>query len=219
MLNHAIIMAAGRGTRMMPLTNHIPKPMVELNGSSLISKGIDFLSNQIKNIHITVGYKGNMVADHVISKGVKSIFNTSGKGNAWWVYNTLLKHLDDPILVLTCDNVVELDLQGLYNEYKELKEPACLIVPIQPVKGLEGDFIFHKNNVVQKLSRTEPSGIYCSGIQILNPKKINALSTPTESFYDLWKDLMAHKNLLCSNVHPSKWIAVDTIEQLKQFSI
>ena len=44
-LNHAIILAAGRGIRMQPLTNSIPKAMAPINGSTLIAKGIKKLTN------------------------------------------------------------------------------------------------------------------------------------------------------------------------------
>lgn len=217
-IRHALIMAAGRGMRMMPLTDSVPKPMVTLDGSTLISRGIDFLKNNIENIHITVGYKGNLVAEHVASKGVNSIFNTDGHGNAWWVYHTLLKNLDEPVLLLTCDNIVELDIDLLDKEYHALGSPPCLVVPVPPVEGLDGDFIFHENNVVTELSRTKPSGIYCSGIQIINPTAVNRLTKATDNFYELWSELISQKKLYSSNIYPSKWTAIDTMEQLRNLS-
>lgn len=217
-IRHALIMAAGRGLRMMPLTESIPKPMVTIDGVTLISKGIDFLKKKIGNIHITVGYKGNMVAEHVTQMGVNSIFNTDGHGNAWWVYHTLMHLIDEPVLVLTCDNIVELDIALLANEYAALGSPPCLVVPVPPVKGLEGDYIFHEKNVVTELSREKPSGIYCSGIQIINPAAVNRLTQPTDNFYTLWSELMAQKKLYCSNLYPSQWTAIDTMEQLKNLS-
>lgn len=166
-------MAAGRGTRMAPLTDAIPKPMAPYDGSTLIARGIDKIKDRIPFIHITVGYKKAMLAQHVIEHGASSVFNTEGYSNSWWIYNTLLKHLNNPMYVLTCDNVVELDFDLIEESYKSLDNPACMLVPVKPVEGLEGDFIYHKNNVVTKLSRNEPSDIYCSGIQILNPKKLH----------------------------------------------
>ncbi len=217
-IRHALIMAAGRGLRMMPLTDSIPKPMVSFDGSTLISKGIDFLKKNIENIHITVGYKGNLVADHVTQIGVNTIFNTDGHGNAWWIYNTLIKNLNEPVLVLTCDNVVELDIAVLSGEYDSYHCPPCLIVPVPPVKGLDGDFIFAENNRVTELSRTKPSSIYCSGIQIINPAEINRLTKSTDNFYSLWSELIVQKQLYCSTVYPSKWTAIDTMDQLKNLS-
>ena len=117
-ISHALIMAAGRGTRMMPLTAIIPKPMAPFQGSTLIAEGISRLKPFAQNIHVTVGYKGAMLAEHVIGCGVASVFDTSDHGNAWWLSNTLMKYLDEPVLVLTCDNVVELDLDFLLRQYQ-----------------------------------------------------------------------------------------------------
>jgi NDP-sugar pyrophosphorylase family protein len=217
-IRHALIMAAGRGMRMMPLTDTVPKPMVTLAGTTLISRGIDFLKKNIPNIHITVGYKGNVVAEHVTEKGVNSIFNTDGFGNAWWVYNTLLKYLNEPVLVLTCDNIVELDIARISSEYQRSGSPACVVVPVKPVKGLDGDYIFCNGNKVARLSRDEPSEMYCSGIQIINPALVNQLTQPTENFYTLWSELIQKEQLYCSSVYPSQWTAIDTMEQLRKLS-
>lgn len=213
-INHALIMAAGRGQRMMPLTKKIPKAMANYDGTTLIASGIERLKKDIPNVHITVGYKKAMLAKHVIEHNVSSIFNTEGKGNCWWIYNTLLKFIDEPIIVLTCDNIIELDIELLTKNYIHHGEPACMVIPVQPVEGLEGDFIFHTNNVVHELSRIKTSNIYCSGIQIINPVKINSTISVTEDFNLLWNQLIERKQLYCSDVYPSKWFTVDTIEQL-----
>ena len=57
-------------------------------------------------------------------------------------------------------------------------------IPTKPIKGLAGDFIFKKKNIVKKLSRTQKSDIYCTGIQILNPKKINDKIKPTDLYME-----------------------------------
>jgi NDP-sugar pyrophosphorylase family protein len=214
-LKHALIMAGGRGMRMMPLTNDIPKAMAPFDGTTLIARRIEKIKNYIPNIHITVGYKGAMLAKHVIEHNVTSIFNTDGKDNCWWVFNTLIKHLNEPVVVLTCDNIVELDYKVLEEDYYKLEAPACMVVPVKPIEGLDGDYIFHEEGKVVELSRERKTDIYCSGIQILNPKKINELIKPCDNFYHLWQALISLKQLSCSNVHPEKWLAVDTIEQLR----
>jgi NDP-sugar pyrophosphorylase family protein len=215
-IKHAIIMAAGRGSRMMPLTEIVPKAMAPYNGSTLIANGIDKIRMHLPNIYITVGYKKAMLAPHVIEHNVSAIFNTEGHDNAWWIFNTLLQNLDSPIFVLTCDNVTELDFQLLSEEYFAFGAPACMLVPVEPVEGLEGDYIFQEKNVVKKLSRTEPSNIYCSGIQVLNPAKINRLISPADNFYHVWSQLIQINELYSSHTYPSKWYAVDTVDQLQR---
>ena len=216
MIEHALIMAAGRGLRMSPLTDAIPKPMAPFKGSTLIANGISLLSRRISNIHITVGYKGAMLAQHVIEHGATSIFNTEGKGNSWWLFNTFLKYLDEPLYVLTCDNVVLLDFDRIDDDYKTLGCPTCMVVPVRPVAGLEGDFIFHENGYVTRLTRDEPSGIYCSGIQVLNPKRVNESIDPADTFDIVWDQLIVKRELMTSSVYPEQWFAVDTIDQLAQ---
>ena len=207
-------MAAGRGSRMMPLTNDIPKAMAKFRNTTLIANSIENLKKNSLHIHITVGYKGADLAKHVVEQDVASIFNTEGKGNAWWIFHTLLKHLNEPVLVLTCDNVIELDLDLIFKDYVSLDSPSCMVVPVKPVPGLEGDYIFHTSNRVIELNRQKPSDIYCSGIQLLNPYRINQLCEATEDFYSVWVQLIAQNQLYCSNVYPKKWFTVDTMEQL-----
>lgn len=215
-IRHAIILAAGRGQRMMPLTDTLPKPMAPYNGSTLIEQGIARIARQVEHVHITVGYKKAMLAQHVIECGASSVFSTEGENNAWWIYHTLMKHLNEPVCVLTCDNVVEIDFDRLEKNYLELAEPACMLVPVVPVPGLEGDYIFHEDHVVTKIDRHQVSNIYCSGIQIINPRKVNELTAPGGDFYAVWDQLIDRKQLLVSSVYPSKWFAVDTLEQLSR---
>lgn len=199
---------------MMPLTTHMPKAMAPYNGSTLICQGINQVRKHIKHLHITVGYQGAMLAEHVIKNGVSSVFNTEGRGNAWWVYNTVLKLLDEPMFVLTCDNVMELDFDLLQTDYYSYGEPACMLVPVKPMVGLEGDYIFHRGNIVTELNRTKKSDTYCSGIQIINPAKINQCTRSTEDFYTLWTQLINKNQVIASRIYPKKWFAVDTMEQL-----
>jgi NDP-sugar pyrophosphorylase family protein len=213
-IRHGIIMAAGRGMRMAPLTDAIPKPMAPYDGTTLIARGISRLAERLEHIHVTVGYKKAMLAQHVIEHGASSVFNTEGKSNCWWIYNTMMSRLDEPIVVLTCDNVVELDFALLEENYLSLNSPACMLVPVRPVEGLEGDFVFQENHVVKEISRFKESEMYCSGIQVLNPYRLTQITSEGDSFYEVWQQLIDQEQLFVSSVYPKKWFAVDTIEQL-----
>jgi len=215
-IHYALIMAAGRGSRMMPLTSRIPKAMAPYGESTLIVKGIEKIKRYVPYVYVTVGYKGALLAEHVVSHGVTGLFDTSGQDNAWWIFNTLMSKLDEPVFVLTCDNVIELDFESLEADYFQLGSPACMVIPVRPVIGLEGDFI-HKDDesLVRLIDRNISSNIYCSGIQVLNPKKITDLIVPSDNFYDVWNQLIELKQVYCSSIHPSSWFVADTIDQLE----
>jgi NDP-sugar pyrophosphorylase family protein len=215
-INHAFIMAAGRGTRLRPLTKKIPKGLIKFKQSSLIANGIKKLKKYIDFIHISVGYKGPILAKHLIEEKVSSIINTDKKGNSWWVFNSIFKSFDSPLYVLTCDNVTNIDFKKIEKDYYKKGQPICMIIPTKPIKGLAGDYIFRKKNIIQGLSRKVTSDIYCTGIQVLNPKKINDKIKSTDDFNILWKRLIKIKQLYVSDVMPKKWYTVDNVDNYKK---
>ncbi len=215
MINHAIILAAGRGIRLMPKTKRIPKAMVKIENQTLILNGLKKIQKYIKNIHITVGYKGSLLAKHVIENKVNSVINTDKKSNAWWIFNFPFKHLNEPVFVLTCDNITNVDFNLIEKDYIKKGKPDCFLVPVKPVKKLEGDFIHRKKNIVTKLSRKIKSDIYCSGIQIVNPYKINKIVKNTTDFNQVWNKLIKKKKLKVSDVLPKNWFTIDDPNQLK----
>ena len=214
-INHAFIMAAGRGTRLRPLTKKIPKGLIKFKQSSLIANGIKKLKKYIDFIHISVGYKGPILAKHLIEEKVSSIINTDKKGNSWWIFNSIFKSFDSPLYVLTCDNVTNIDFRKIEKDYYRKGQPICMIIPTKPIKGLAGDYIFRKKNIIQELSRKVKSDIYCTGIQVLNPKKINDKIKSTDDFNILWKRLIKIKQLYVSDVMPKKWYTVDNVDNYK----
>ena len=91
-----------------------------------------------------------------------------------------------------------------------------MIISINSNKKLNGDYLKVNNKrFVNSIARNNKSKFYASGIQVLNPKKINNNTKKVDNFYDLWSQLIKKKLLLCSNIQPEKWCEIDTIKQLK----
>jgi len=215
LITDVLIMAAGRGNRMKPLSDIIPKAMAPYKGTTLIGNVLKNFQNGEQKIHVTVGYKSEILAKYLLEGGlVSSLINTAGQNNAWWIFNSLLSYKDGPVLVLTCDNITELDLDFISSEYVRLGNPACMIVPVDPIIGIEGDSILDQDGVVYKLSREIKTNKYCSGIQVLNPNKINSLIGKCDDFYQVWNGLMEKSQLSASELYPNPWFSVDTLDQL-----
>ena len=65
----ALILAAGLGTRLRPLTDEVPKCMVKVNGVSIIDKQIQNLKeNGVNELFVVTGYKGDILEKHIIEK-------------------------------------------------------------------------------------------------------------------------------------------------------
>ena len=102
-----------------------------------------------------------------------------------------MSKINEPILVLTCDNIFRIDFKKIYHEYIKLKSPACLLIPVKPIENLRGDYIhYSSNNIITMISKTKKTDLYCSGIQILNPFKINCITNPTSNFIYVWNQLI-----------------------------
>ena len=132
----AMILAAGMGTRLKPVTDDKPKALVELNGITLLERVITSLSNagfkeQVINIH----HFGDQVIDFLESKqyfGLPiQISDERGKlldtGGAILKARPLLSG-EEPFLVHNVDVLTNLDLMELYNFHKKHGNVATLAV-------------------------------------------------------------------------------------------
>ena len=60
----AVILAAGKGTRLRPITNEIPKPMVKVSGKPLLERTFNILPDVIDEVIVVVGYKKEKIMDY-----------------------------------------------------------------------------------------------------------------------------------------------------------
>lgn len=212
MFKHAVIIAGGMGSRMRPLTDYVPKPLVKLNDVPLIHYVINFLrTNNIENIFVTYGHRGSMLLEQIGEK-VEGFINTTGKDNSYFLFKSIIKHINEPVIVCPCDMVVSLDLEEVYKDYILLGEPASCIVPV--FTELDADAITKQGSLVSSISRDHRTGIYASGVQILNPVKINNLIQPVDNFYEVWKNLIDKKQLYLSSITPTEWKVFDRLKDL-----
>ena len=189
---------------------------------TLLEYALVNLKKHTKNIYITVGYHGSILASHAINHGIDLILNTESKGNAWWIKNSILKHIDEPMLVLTADNISRIDFGVYFDEFAGLPSSSCMLVPVDPIDGIDGDYLHLSDDkkAILELNRSKVSEIYASGIQVLNPAVINSLTgdipnSDNLSFSEIWKSLIKKDALFCSSIIPQKWFSVDTLSQLK----
>jgi len=219
MFSQVLILAAGKGERLLPLTYEIPKAMIKVHNKELIAFSLDQIKKTTLNISATIGENSDLLINYFVKNNVRNIVNTAGHGNSWWIFNSLMRYVDEPILVLPCDIITKINFDWLMDQYKNANCPPCMLVPVVPINGIEGDFIFESLGQVLKLSRTVESPHYCSGIQILNPKKINDLIFEEEDFQKVWLSLIAENKLFCSANYQENWFTINTISQLNHYNL
>lgn len=212
-----VVLAAGRGERMQPLTSTTPKALASTGTVTLLDEQLRRIRAHVGRIHVTVGYLGEQVAAHALGSGAASVVEVEERGNSWWLHGSLLASLDQPVLVLTCDNFFDIDLAAVRAEYDSLGRPACMVVPTVPEPETPGDFIVAEGSTVVQLTREPVSARYCSGMQVLNPAAILAAGAAADDFNVVWRRLIEKGMLHVSAVEPRRWFGVDTVAQLERF--
>lgn len=214
MFKNGLIIAGGFGSRMMPLTEYLPKPLVKFNGKELIDYGLElFKKNNITNIVCTYGHKSDQLVSYLNGK-VNVLLNTINQDNSYFIYNTILKNIDEPFVLIPCDIITDIDFKLIHDEYLNFNSPPCLIIP-NKVSNVDADFIeSDSKNRITSINRVNKSNLIASGIQIINPYKINNVSNKHNNFYNVWSDLISSNNLYVSNIYPNKWYCVDNLNQI-----
>ncbi len=133
--NKAMILAAGLGTRLKPLTDHKPKALLEWEGKPLLEHIIEKLkSNGFTSIVINVHHHAAMIMEFVKQKsqfGIEIEFSHEkdelldtggGIANASWFFG------DDPFLVYNVDILSNIDLRAMYKDHLKSGAIATLAV-------------------------------------------------------------------------------------------
>lgn len=129
----AIILAGGKGTRLLPLTESIPKPMVMIAGKPLLQYQIKLLKdNGFTEITLIVNYLGEKIKDYFqdgTKFGVKIdyVFETKALGTAGTI-GKLAEKLQEEFLVLYGDLLLNIDLKSLVKFNKKHKGIGTLVV-------------------------------------------------------------------------------------------
>lgn len=130
-----MIFAAGFGTRLQPITNNIPKALVEVNGKTLLQHSIENLEqNGVTHIVINVHHFADKVKEFVANYNGKAELTISDESEALLDTGGGLKHAArlfrglQPVIVVNVDILTNLDLQQMYNYHLQTKSDITLAI-------------------------------------------------------------------------------------------
>lgn len=126
-----VIMAGGLGTRLRPLTNDTPKPMLEVGGKPIIVRLVEQLVAQgLNDIYISVGYKADVIKDHFGTSRYGATINyleeDSARGTAGAL--ALLPKTTAPVLVVNGDVMTDVDFRKMIAFHTEHGADATMAV-------------------------------------------------------------------------------------------
>ena len=204
-----MIFAAGKGTRMRPLTDAKPKPLIEVAGKPLIDHAFDLiddigLKRQVVNLH----YRPEMIRKHLAQRAVVFSDETDALLETGGGLRQALPLLgNDPVFTLNTDAVWQgpNPLQDLSAAWDPARMDALLLL-IRPENALghagKGDFLAAPDG---RLTRG-PGAIY-SGAQIIDTGLLDRIPEASFSLNLVW-DMMLEKGRLFGLLSDAKWCDV-----------
>ena len=210
-----MILAAGFGKRLLPLTEVTPKPLLKIGDKTLIQHNIDHLiANGFSEFVINISHLGHLIEDHINEEfsnlNITFSREDSPLGTGGGILNALSLLGNENFLVINSDIFHQIDLKSLPNKI----DAAHLIGVPNPTHNELGDFSINENNIVVK---EELNNLTWSGISVINPK-IFTETNFVSSCFNIW-DTVFPKYLKNGNVSGQMssdlWIDVGTHERLK----
>ena len=202
-IKYGMILAAGLGKRMQPLTLKIPKPLLEINNCTLLERAINLLiSYGVQEISINVHYLPDQIKSFINRKKFKVKITISNEENllldtGGGVLKGTQNFGDNPFFVINPDTVWSkhylAELKSLETIYLKNNKPTLLLVnkklSIDP--SFKGDF--NLNN--EKISRGSENQFIFTGLQIINRSVFTNEKSEVFSMNKVWNKLIKDNNL------------------------
>ncbi|MEA1937930.1 MAG: nucleotidyltransferase family protein [Pseudomonadota bacterium] len=220
MIESAMILAAGLGTRMQPLTNDRPKPMIEIAGRPMLDLALDHAMRAgVRRAVVNVHYMADMIIDHLAGRTAPEIIishETKRLETGGGTRQALPALGDAPFFVLNTDNVwfdgPEVPaLARLESAFDPARMDALLLlIPRERAIGHEGtgDYALDAAGRAQRnCSGFEAEHVF-TGVHILSPTAFAGTSDGPFSLCAVW-DKAEVRGRLFGLVHDGQWYHID----------
>ena len=203
-INTALILCAGFGKRLNPITLKKPKPLIEINNVTMLEKSINLIKELgINKIILNTFYLKDHISNFIKSKNFdinihivddgKSILDTGGG-----ILNMINQSTDDDFIVFNPDTIWSNDYKNEILKMEEiyfLKKIENILLLVNKNlsfdKNFSGDFSL-TNNIITKNDKAEFIYIGC---QIINKKILNNQNVNKFSILNIWNKLIDKKKL------------------------
>jgi len=228
----AMILAAGKGERMRPLTDNCPKPLLEVQGKPLIVHVIERLKRAgIEEIVINISYLGEQIESFLkqgSDYGVNITYSREESpletgGGVSKALSLLCAPGREPFILVNADVWSDFDFSLLTQQVQTLsgleKKLAHLVLIENPSHNAEGDFQLYGHTVIRKKAHcgVKTAKAYTfSGISLIHPELFERYSSGGDDFplRDVLFPAM-DDNLVEGYLHTGQWFDIGTPERLE----
>ncbi|MEQ8955679.1 MAG: nucleotidyltransferase family protein [Gammaproteobacteria bacterium] len=218
----AMILAAGLGKRMRPLTEKLPKPLLKVGRKTLIEHQVERLVQAgVNGIVINHFYLGGMI-EALLGKGDRYgveitysrepiLLETAGG-----IIKALPKLKDDSFIVVNADVWTDFDFSRL-QPVDGVNKLAHLVLVENAEHHPDGDFCIDQQGLVHDDREKRDRRLTFSGISVLHKKLFHDLPIQPRSVIPLLREAMT-RNLVTGEVHEGVWIDIGTPDRLEELN-
>lgn len=210
----AMILAAGRGERMRPLTDTVPKPLLQVGGKPLIAYTIELLkAGGIDEIVVNYAHLGQQIVDYLGDGnefGVSIQYSDESSGaleTGGGIYKALSLLDDRPFVVINSDVWTDFPIERLPRELPGL---AHLVMVDNPSHHADGDFYLEQTMVNLNQGRK----LTFSGIGVYSPRLFDGVTGNKFPLAPILRDAIVKKQVT-GEYYQGKWLDVGTPERLE----
>ena len=218
----AMILAAGRGERMRPLTDHTPKPLLQVGGKALIVWHIARLRDagfhDIVINHAHLGDQIEAALGNGAALGVQLAFSPEREGaleTAGGIRHALPLLGEQPFLVVNGDIWCDWDFRRAQNISLATNLLAHLVLVKNPLHNLKGDFTLDHGRILSQPTVAAPQLTF-SGIGVYHPALFADLPDPAPAKLAPLLRVAADAGRVSGELHAGEWIDVGTPERLHE---
>ena len=219
----AMILAAGLGSRMRPLTLYTPKPLLEVGGKALIVWHIE----KLKQIGVTdIVINTAWLADVLIAAlgdgsqfGVNILWTREAEGleTAGGIINALPLLGNEPFILVNGDVWTTFDFAQLLRVQLNA-DLAHLVFVTNPEQHPQGDFTLAENRAYTFAQNQQGENLTYSGLAVINPKIFDGLDAGKRPLAPLLKQAMIDAKVSAEKMQAA-WVDVGTPERLSNLDV
>jgi NDP-sugar pyrophosphorylase family protein len=221
----AIILAGGKGTRLRPITDKVPKPLIDVRGRPILDYNIELCKTYgITDIILSIGYMKEQIREHYKDGsrlGVKITYIEEDKplGTAGPL-RVIRDRLTDTFVLMNADELKDINLAKMFQVHLQNDASATIALTTVEDPSMYGVAVLDANKImgfVEKPKKEQaPSKLISAGLYILEPQIIELIP---DGFAMMESDVfpkLARQGVLCGYPFSGQWFDTGTPERLER---
>lgn len=220
--NSVILMAGGLGARLMPLTDDMPKPMLEVGGKPILQTIVEGFAKQgFHNITMCLGYRSDVIKNYFkdgkeFKVNIDYIVEEKRMGTAG-ALTLLKKDFKEPFFVMNGDLLTNINYEKMLSFHQENNSKATMGVREYDIEVPYGVVNTNIENIISIEEKPVHNFYVNAGVYLLEPDCIDLI--PQDEFFDMpsmFEKLIELKKKVVSFPLQNYWLDIGRLEDLKK---